>query len=298
MSILAKTKAVTFSLLAFSTLAVAGDPGPEGVPVDLSTLTGEPAGNSAAADAADAAAGAAATVEGVTDSAGNAIDGLDTTSSRAAAEAAARETMEQAANEAAEAVGEAFDSVMEALTPAEPVAPLGNDRVEVYVSDQVAFAKYERSAIEIERLKLEEARVHLGFLYSEGRDTVFQGGLAADTAITRIVRLSFGARGYVGLLGDENEDTFAAAVGVEAAYKLPFERLPLELAASIYYAPDILTFGSSDRIIDTRFGVSLPVRPQLSIFGGARFLQFDTRPGDEEVDNQIHLGARWDFRDK
>jgi len=156
MSILAKTKAVTFSFLAFSTLAVAGDPGPEGVPVDLSTLTGEPAGNSAAADAA---AAAAATVEGVTDGAGNAIDGLDTTSSRAAAEAAARETMEQAANEAAEAVGEAFDSVMEALTPAEPVAPLGNDRVEVYVSDQVAFAKYERSAIEIERLKLEEVLV-------------------------------------------------------------------------------------------------------------------------------------------
>ena len=155
---------------------------------------------------------------------------------------------------------------------------------------------YERNASE--RFEsIDEGRLHLGLLYGEARDTVFQGGLAVDTSLTDLFRLSVGGRGYVGLLGDENEDTIAAALGAEAAYILPFEKLPLEFGASIYYAPDILTFGTSDRVIDTRFGVALPVRPQLSVFTGARFLQFDTRPGDEEVDNRIHLGVRWDFKE-
>lgn len=293
MSITAKSTALALSLFTLSSMAVAGDPGPEGVPVDISNIVLYP----------DKAAGA---VAGVTDSAGNAVGNLDSSSSAAAKAAAAGagagEVLASAGASATGTAGVMFDKtkaiagdVMKALTPAGTVPALSNDRFELYLSDKVAFGQYERDAAK--RFDIEEGRIHLGFLYGESRDTILQTGLAVDTSLTNLFRLSFGGRGYLGLLGDENEDTVAAALGVEAAYILPFQRLPLELGASIYYAPDILTFGSSDRIIDTRVGVALPVRSQLSIFTGARFLQFDTRPGDEEVDNRVHLGVRWDFEE-
>ena len=307
MSILVKSTALAFSFLTLSSIASAGDPGPEGVPVDISNIVLYPDKEGATATAAKAATDTATTVaaaSGVVDGAGNAIGAgtLGTTAS-AAAGASAGDAVTKAGSEAAEMIGVMFEkgkdvagNVMEALTPAGTVPALTNDRFELYLSDKVAFGMYERNASE--RFEsIDEGRLHLGLLYGEARDTVFQGGLAVDTSLTDLFRLSVGGRGYVGLLGDENEDTIAAALGAEAAYILPFEKLPLEFGASIYYAPDILTFGTSDRVIDTRFGVALPVRPQLSVFTGARFLQFDTRPGDEEVDNRIHLGVRWDFKE-
>ena len=301
MSISVKHTALALSFLTMSSIAVAGDPGPEGVPVDISNIVLYPE-NEGASAAKDTAAEAAQALSGVTDGSGNAVTGLGTTASAAAAGATAGESVAAVGSTAAETIGVMFEkgkviagNIAEAMTPADTVPPLTNDRFEIYLTDDVVFGKFERNAIS--RFKLDEARMHLGFLYGESRDTIFQAGLAADTSLTSLFRLSFGARGYLGLLGEENEDTVAAAVGAEAAYILPFERLPLEFGASLYFAPDILTFGSSDRIIDTRYDVTLPIRSQISVFAGFRFLQFDIRPGDEEVDNQLHLGVRWDFED-
>ncbi len=187
---------------------------------------------------------------------------------------------------------EVLGAITDAMRPEEKVPALSNDRLSFYLSEQVVFAQYERSA---ERFNLENGRTHLGLLYSEERDTVIQGGLALDASFTNSFRLSFGTRAYIALLSKENEDAFAAALGAETAYKLPFKALPLEFGASLYYAPDILTFGTADRAIDAQVDVTFPVRSQLSVFGGYRFLQIDARPDDREVDNRLHLGVRWDF---
>lgn len=187
---------------------------------------------------------------------------------------------------------EALATIMEFMTPEEPVAALTNDRFSFYLSDEVIFAQLERSA---DRFGLDNGRMHLGFLFSEERDAVLQGGLAVDAAFTRSFRLSFGTRAYIAILNEENMDALALSLGSEAAYVLPFEALPLEFGASLYYAPDVLTFGAGDRAIDAQVDVAFPFRSQLSVFGGVRFLQIDTRPGDEEIDNRVHLGLRWDF---
>ena len=109
------------------------------------------------------------------------------------------------------------------------------------------------------------------------------------------IRLSFGVRLYGILLDEENNDSFAGAVGVEAAYTLPFDAFPLEIAGSFYYAPDVFTFGEGDRAVDAQLDLIFPFRPQLSLFVGGRFLQLDTTPGDAEIDNRVHVGFRWDI---
>ena len=185
-----------------------------------------------------------------------------------------------------------FIAVTDAMRPKDPVPALANDRISLYLSEKVAFAQYETTG---ERFNVERARTHVGFLYSEERDVIFQGGFAVDAPFWNSFRFSVGTRAYIALLNEENEDAFAAAIGAETAYQLPLRALPLEFGASFYYAPDILTFGTADRTIDAQVDVKLPIRSQFSIFGGYRFLQIDERPEDREVDNRIHLGIQWDF---
>ena len=161
-----------------------------------------------------------------------------------------------------------ISSIVDAMRPVSGVPPLDNDRFTFYLSDEVLFAQYERSAA---RYDFENARVHLGFMFTEERDTVFQAGLSLDASFVSSFRLSFGTRLYAALLSDENNDAFAGAIGGELAYQLPFEKLPLELSTSLYYAPDVLTFGQGDRVIDWQIDVTLPFRSQLSVFTGIRF---------------------------
>lgn len=201
-------------------------------------------------------------------------------------------TLIEAAADEEKAGDAAFKAIVDAMKPKKPVQPLKGKRVTFYLSEKVAFAQYE---VDAARLKIENGRAHVASLYSEQRDSVVHGGLALDASFVSSFRLSFGSRVYIALLNTENTDAFAAALGVEAAYNLPFKALPLEFAASLYYAPDILTFGASDRAIDAQIDFSFPLRKQSSLFAGARFLQVDTRPEDREIDNRVHMGVRWDF---
>ena len=139
MSISVNRTALALSFFTLSTVAVAGDPGPEGIPVDISNIVLYP--QKATPTVPKNAAGATAAVSGVQTSAGNAIGGLETSASAAAIDAAAGDTVAQAGATAAETFGVMFDkskeiagNIMEAMTPSETVPPLGNDRFELYLS--------------------------------------------------------------------------------------------------------------------------------------------------------------------
>jgi len=283
----AQNAILAVALVALSNTAVAGgDPDEiEGVEVDISQVDlrsdSERAADARAILAAEEALKA------------KAMEAELAAEAKAAAKAAKAEEAQMAKDEAIKKGKKVFGSIVDAVSPEGEVPALNNDRFSMYLSDKVLFAQRERKT---KRFNIDRARSHLGLLISEERDTVLQGGLAIDTSFTKSFRLSFGTRGYAALLESENEDILAAAIGAETAYKLPFKKLPLEFGASMYYAPDILTFGAGDRAFDTQLDVTLPVRSQLSVFGGVRYLSFDTRPDDREVDNQTHLGLRWDFK--
>lgn len=184
--------------------------------------------------------------------------------------------------------------VATALKPKESVPSLMGDRVTGYASEQAFSLLFERDSA---KYGVNQGRVTAGFLFTEERDTVFQLGFVADapTTLASSFRLSFGTRAYLAILGIENNDSIAFSLGVEAAYILPFKRLPLEFNASFYYAPDVLTFGQGERVIDTTIDVILPFRNNFDIFAGVRLLEIDLRPGDREIDNLVHGGLRYTF---
>lgn len=172
----------------------------------------------------------------------------------------------------------------------DPVA--GHRVIQFYTSDKSAELTYDKLG---PAFGLNSSRASAGFLFNEERDNVLTGTLMYDVAWVTApsLRLSFGTRAYAGLLSIENADVFGIAAILEAAYTLPLKQFPLALTAGVGYAPDILTFGQADRIIDWHVRAGLPLTKSVDAFAGLRFLQFDTRPGDRELDDQIHIGIRW-----
>lgn len=170
----------------------------------------------------------------------------------------------------------------------------GLSGLDIYASDKAAQIVLQSDG---SPLKLDNARLGIGFLFNEERDNIFMGGIVLDATPEFLpgVTLSVGSRVYAGLLGIENADVVGLSLGLEASFDPMLDTLPLIFNGSIYYAPDILTFGQSDRIIDWRVDAALQLRDSLSGYVGLRYLQFDTRPGDREIDDNVHVGLRWNF---
>jgi len=163
---------------------------------------------------------------------------------------------------------------------------------ELYASDKAAQGRYDRDA---SRFKVKNGRMNGAFLFTEERDIVFSGGVTvgAEPDFLKGFLFSVGTRAYAALLSTENSDAIGIAVGLEGRYTLPLKKFPLQFELSFYYAPDIFTFGQSDRVIDAQTRVGLAITESMDAFVGVRVLQFDTRPGSVEVDDQVHLGVRW-----
>ncbi len=272
------TALLTASLMVFSTNAKSG-----GDPDDL--FDGN---DTAVLDSSDTAIKSPTLGAGVEDI-GDVSDGVRVNADGSPATEAAAETeatMGTFMRDAASRVGAA-------LTPSQAVPTLIHDRASGYVSDKAFSLNYVRST---EKYGVGQGRIDAGFLFTEERDIAFQLGFAIDTSFLTNVRLSFGARGYLILLGSENDDAFSLGLGVEGAYQLPIRRLPLTLAASLYFAPDVTTFGTGERLFDGNIDVILPVRSNFDVFVGFRFFRLDLRPGDRDLDDEIHAGLRYTFR--
>lgn len=163
---------------------------------------------------------------------------------------------------------------------------------QIYASDKSAELLYERQG---SVLGLNNSHSNVGIVISEERDSAVTGAVMfnAQPEFLANINFAFGLRGYVALLGQENNDIFGVGANIEASYELPIDQLPLQLSAEFGYVPDILAFGQADRIFDWNVRAGLALTDNVDAFVGFRFLQFDTRPGDQELDDHVHLGITW-----
>ena len=185
--------------------------------------------------------------------------------------------------------------VTQASSTARSVPPLAAPSgrvVQFYASDKSAELLYE---VQGSVFNLNNSRAYASFLFTEERDNALTGSILYDTDLDVFpgLTLSFGTKAFAGLLSLEDADVFGLAVSIEAAYLLPVRQFPLNLTAAANYAPDILTFGLSDRIFDWHVRAGLPLTDNIEGFVGLRFLQFDTQVGDRELDKRLHIGVRW-----
>jgi len=173
-----------------------------------------------------------------------------------------------------------------------------NQSVEAYVSGKTIDVQYFRE------LRIEDFGVvqgSAGVFYNEQRDLV--GILDAlwylgDEARQREIEVSVGTRVFAAFLNQENQDTLGVGLGGEAEWFFNQKRRS-SLRLSLFYAPDILTFGVANSIKD--YGVDLQTRVGNNMFAfvGYRKLHVDlvseAVATNRNLDDEVHIGFRRTF---
>jgi hypothetical protein len=142
--------------------------------------------------------------------------------------------------------------------------------------------------------------IGLGLLLSDDRDFVGSVEFLAPGVLRRLLpdflQVSLGARGLVGLLDDPDDDVIGIAPGVAARVRLPLGGPPMYIAGDFFYAPDILTFGDADSVMDFNVRYELQFLENTTGFVGYRLLHFDREHGGkDDIVDTLNVGLRFAF---
>jgi hypothetical protein len=165
--------------------------------------------------------------------------------------------------------------------------------VEMYVSDDALQARYVRT---LDLGEIGPTEVRGGFFYNEDRDLIVSGDLLAlvgDEVDVRSLELRVGTRVYGAFLAPEDQDVFGVGLGGEAEYFFNRSRTA-SVQLSVFYSPDIVTFGTADNIKDASLRLVTRLRDGTDVFVGFRSFEIDL-PIDREVDDNMHVGFRRSF---
>lgn len=145
----------------------------------------------------------------------------------------------------------------------------------------------------------DQVSADLGIYFSDDRDIIGNVGVLTDDfpLVKQIegLNLAVGARMYVALLSDPDDDVVGFAPGVQGRYGLPYDfGFPLAVAVSAYFAPDVLTLGDAEKVLDIDARVEAEFVPDIVGFVGFREFRFDLDEGsDEKAAEEFQVGARF-----
>lgn len=148
---------------------------------------------------------------------------------------------------------------------------------------------------------LDRNQVGAGLLLSEDRDIVGSAQVLAPGLLQRFlpdfVSLSLGARAFVALLAEPDDDIAGIAPGATARVALPFlENVPVAGVGEIFFAPDILTFGEADEVIDFSGRLEVEFLERTTGFVGFRVLNFEREgSGEDSIVDSLMGGVRFTF---
>ena len=184
----------------------------------------------------------------------------------------------------------------------DPPATLGTaatgvraNAVEIAVSEETLEGTYFTDA---GMVGLPGGGMGLSVLLSDDRDLVASGSVMAPNVLANVLpgplSLSIGGKVYAAFLDDPSDDVLGIAPGVEGRYALPFG-LPAAVVANVFYAPEIITFGEADNVLD--FNARFEIQATASVVGfvGYRLLDFDRDDGDDQIVENAQLGVRFAF---
>jgi len=149
-----------------------------------------------------------------------------------------------------------------------------------------------------ENFNYDNSRAMYGLFLSEERDIVLTGTLLVgiDPLVGRWLEIELGPRIYAALLGEENSDVFAIAVGAEVRWQLIRSR-GISIAGHAYYGPDIFAFGDADSITDLGARLEMRLTENVTAFAGMRWFELDQLNRDQKtLQDELLVGARWQFR--
>lgn len=136
--------------------------------------------------------------------------------------------------------------------------------------------------------------ISAGFIHHEDDGNLLSFGLNAVDVRDQQTSLRIGIGGKVyGYFTDAN-DSGALAIGGFMRYAPP-ELNGLGFGGHAYYAPSVLSFASTENMVDVAARVEFMLIPTAMVYLGYRFVEADDEKGDIEVVNNGHFGLRISF---
>lgn len=136
----------------------------------------------------------------------------------------------------------------------------------------------------------------LGFLYTTSEDVLgvigFQAVDEAGSASPGL-RVGVGVKGFAGNI--EENDVYAVTLGVQARFAPPaFNRFGI--FGDLHFAPDVVTFGDTERLLYINTRLEYEVLPQATAYLGYRKIRANINGGGHvSIDNGAHLGIQFLF---
>lgn len=142
------------------------------------------------------------------------------------------------------------------------------------------------------------ADVGLGFMFTEDDDVQLNGQIMVSgnpAGNNRAFQFGVGGKLTVTSIDALNEEIGAIALGGQFRYVIP-AAAPIAFVAAGFYAPGITSFSGADRYTEFRVAIEMEVTPSARAYIGYRNEEYRMeRGGDFEVDDNVHLGLKFDF---
>lgn len=174
-----------------------------------------------------------------------------------------------------------------------------NRQIEAAVTTETLRADFSTDAALI---GLDGNRLGAGLLFSDDNDIVISGQLMAPGVLDQInivpefLTLSIGGKVVAGLLADPDDDIVGVMPGAEARWLIPLFGLQTWVVGNIFYAPDILTFGDADDVLDFSVNYEVQFLENTAGFAGYRLLSFDRdEGGEDDIVDSLQVGVRFTF---
>jgi hypothetical protein len=147
---------------------------------------------------------------------------------------------------------------------------------------------------------VDRAILGLGFYFDTERNLVPQGQLMFGGPLrgrlADFISFSVGGKAHMAFLDEPDDEVFSLAPGAEVRVSLPFQ-LPMAVVGSVFYAPDILTFGDAEHVWDLNLRFEVQFLQSTTGFVGYRVLEFDREEsgGDDTIVDGFQFGVRFAF---
>jgi len=140
----------------------------------------------------------------------------------------------------------------------------------------------------------DEGRLIGGFFLGEERDIVLSAGLLFQVQLGQHFDIGVGPQLYAAMLSDENQDVMAMSLGGEIRFFFDNKRR-YAISGQAFYAPDILTFGTADNLMDLSARAEMQISDRVMAFAGMRWFEFDLTDGSgsRTLQEEVFVGLRY-----
>ncbi len=133
-------------------------------------------------------------------------------------------------------------------------------------------------------------------LYNDPHDTLLGSvGYNVLGELGNVPGLKFGIGGQFYAADAHDRDVLALGLGALVRY-LPPAFGGVDVATQVFYAPNIISFADSDRLLESSISLGYQLMPRARVFVGYRSLRVDFDDSKyRSVDSGVVLGARVSF---